>query len=261
MKGKDEDLPIKPIKDNRFKFRCHKDIECFTECCGNLNLILTPYDIIRLKKRLNVSSDIFLEDYTETRFDNRSRFPMVYLKMREDKDGRCPFVAHEGCTIYEDRPGACRIYPLGRAATKADGKRDATERFFIVSEKHCMGFNEDKEWTIEEWMGNEGVSEYNALNDKWMEIITSSENLGQNKDLTRKIQMFNMASYNLDRFREFIFGSRFLDLFDVESDLKERLASDDRELMLFAFRWLRFSLFGEKTLQIRPDKKGHLAKA
>ena len=65
--------------------------------------------------------------------------------------------------------------------------------------------------------------------------------------------MFYMASYNLDKFRGFIFESRFFDLFQVESDLKEKLASDDVELMKFGFDWLKFSLFGDKTIQIKLE--------
>jgi hypothetical protein len=60
-----------------------------------------------------------------------------------------------------------------------------------------------------------------------------------------------MASYNLDRFREFIFKSRFFELFDVDPDTQEGLASDDVALMQFAFRWLKFSLFGDKTMQLK----------
>jgi hypothetical protein len=70
--------------------------------------------------------------------------------------------------------------------------------------------------------------------------------------------MFSMASYNLDRFREFIFKSRFFERFEIESGLKSRLASDDVELMKFAFDWLKFSLFGEKTIQIKNEPSpGH----
>ena len=65
-----------------------------------------------------------------------------------------------------------------------------------------------------------------------------------------------MASYNLDRFRDFIFKSKLFDRFEVESALKEKLASDDVELMKFAFDWLKFSLFGEKTIQVKnPEKR------
>ena len=127
---------------------------------------------------------------------------------------------------------------------------DAKEKFFIVQEEHCLGTQEERQWTIEAWLENEGLHEYNAMNDQWLEIITSSKGLGSGNDVTRKIQMFFMASYNLDTFRSFLFNSPFFDRFHVDSGVKEKIASDDKALMLFAFDWLKFSLFGENTLQI-----------
>ncbi|MBW1913025.1 MAG: YkgJ family cysteine cluster protein [Deltaproteobacteria bacterium] len=242
---------FEPIPDNRFRFHCHKGIQCFTMCCADLNLLLTPYDIVRLRSRLKISSAVFLDLYSETRIDDRNRFPMVYLKMNNDQEKRCPFVTPDGCDIYEDRPGACRIYPLGRAASRPEGKKETTERFFMVKEDHCQGFQEDKEWTIAEWIGNEGLDEYNDMNDEWMEVITSSKGLGEEKDLPRKIQMFSMASYNPEKFREFIFKSRFFSLFEVSPELREKLSSDDKALLKFSIKWLRFSLFGEQTMKIR----------
>jgi Fe-S-cluster containining protein len=179
---------------------------------------------------------------------------MIKLKMGDDEKGRCPFLGAGGCTVYEDRPGACRIYPLGRAATKRGGKPDAMEKFFIVKEEHCLGFGEDREWTVEEWIKNEGLDEYNVMNDQWLEVTTSSKGLGHEKDVPRKTQMFYMASYNLDRLREFIFKSRFFDRFEVPPGLKEKLASDDAALLKFAFDWLKFSLFGENTIQIKKNQ-------
>ena len=241
---------FRPIEGHTFGFRCHRDIQCFTKCCADLNLILTPYDLIRIKNRLGIPSEAFLDTYTETTLDSPQRFPMVKLKMNHDEEKKCPFVTPDGCTIYEDRPGACRIYPMGRAALKVDREKEAREKYFIVNEEHCLGFQEERQWTIEEWLANEGVDEYNAINDQWLEIITSQKDLGPEKDVRRKIQMFFMASYNMDKFRKFIFKSKFFKLFEVEPDLKEKLAFDDIELMKFGFDWLKFSLFGEKTMKM-----------
>ena len=121
----------------------------------------------------------------------------------------------------------------------------------MVEEEHCLGFQETQEWSIEEWLASEGVDEYNAMNDLWSEILTSTKDLGPTKDIPKKMQMFSMASYNLDRFRKFIFQSRFFQLFQVEEEKREVLASEDVELMKFAFDWLRYSLFGEKTIKLR----------
>ena len=36
-------------------------------------------------------------------------------KMEEDERKTCKFVSTEGCTIYQDRPGACRAGSAGAA--------------------------------------------------------------------------------------------------------------------------------------------------
>jgi Fe-S-cluster containining protein len=225
-------------------------MECFTRCCAALNLPVTPYDILRLKNSLGLTSDEFLLQHTEMRFDAHPRFPMVLLKMRVE-DKKCPFVTPEGCSIYEDRPGACRIYPIGRASMKVDREKEAREKFFVVREDHCLGFREEQTWTIEEWTADQGLDEYSAMNDLWLEIISSQRSLGPEKEIPRKMQMFSMASYNLDKFRKFVFESRFLQLFDVASQTREKLTRDDRALLSFAFDWLKFSLFGMKTMKLR----------
>ena len=242
---------MQPIRDRKFRFACNKALPCFTKCCANLNLVLTPYDILRLKNRLGISSEAFLEKYTETDIRKHPRFPMMTLKMNRNQTGRCPFVTKDGCDIYEDRPGACRIYPLGRAAMKVDKEKDAREKYFVVQEAHCLGFDEERVWSVKEWMASEGLSDYNAMNDQWLEIISSPKSLGNKEEIPRKLQMFSMASYNLDKFRAFLFNSRFFSLFEVPEDLKEKLRSDDVSLMLFAFDWLKFSLFGEKTIKVK----------
>ena len=115
MSERKSNTTFKPLAGNRFRFRCHKEIRCFTRCCADLNLVLTPYDLVRMKRRLGISSSDFLDKYTNTTIDSHPRFPMVKLKMSQDKKRTCPFVTSNGCTIYEDRPAACRIYP-GSAA-------------------------------------------------------------------------------------------------------------------------------------------------
>ena len=243
------------LRGSSFRFQCRKGIACFTKCCADLRLVLTPYDILRVKNHLKLSSDAFLERYTNTSYDPNARFPKVLLKMEEGENKPCPFVTSEGCTIYEDRPGACRIYPIGRASLKAGQGKSAREKFFLIQEEHCLGFQENREWTIEEWMAGEGLDEYNAMNDKWLEILTSPLSLGTGKETKHKLQMFCMASYNLDKFRAFVFKSNFFRLFEVNSALKDTMAYDDMGLLHFAMDWMKFSLFGQKTIKIKKACK------
>ena len=66
----DSPIPDTPVVPNQLEgdaviqFRCHKDIDCFNACCKNIDIMLTPYDIIRLKQRLGITSTEFLREYT-----------------------------------------------------------------------------------------------------------------------------------------------------------------------------------------------------
>jgi len=239
------------LDGDSFVFSCHKEIGCFNKCCAALQMVLTPYDIVRLKTRLGMSSGEFLERHTATRFDRHPRFPMVFLKMNSDASRTCPFVKPEGCAVYDDRPAACRIYPLARAARKESHEKETREKFFVVKEEHCLGFDATRAWTVETWLSDQGVDEYNRMNDRWLEIIGSSASLGPKEDIPRKLQMFFMASYNLDRFRAFIFGSRFFQLFQIPVEVRNDLEKHDLALMNLGFDWLKFSLFGLPTMKMK----------
>jgi Fe-S-cluster containining protein len=239
-----------PLWNEKFRFACHPGVGCFGECCADLRLILTPYDVLRMKKRLGMNSSEFLAQYTLLDWEENPWFPMVRLKMREEGRRECPFLTAQGCSIYEDRPGACRLYPLGRGARRGHLPDVEEEFYFLVVEDHCRGFEERREWTLGEWLEDQGVLEYNAMNKPWMEIVTSkSANLRKIGEEHRA--MFHMASYDLDRFRGFVKKSGFLKRFRLEEDELKGLDQDDLSLLFLAIRWLKFSLLGEMTLEIR----------
>jgi len=134
--------PVQLTKDSRFKFRCHPGVPCFTECCGRTTIILTPYDILRLKNRLRLKSGDFLKAYTRTASHDKSGLPMVIMDMPRF-EGRCPFVRPvTGCTVYSDRPATCRYYPIGQGTliTEKEGEKAVEEFFFFVRQEHCKGY-------------------------------------------------------------------------------------------------------------------------
>lgn len=240
---------MQPVPGRTFRFACNSALPCFTRCCRDLELVLTPYDIVRLKNRLQLSSGAFLDRHTTVSADRLSGFPVVKLKMQTDENRRCPFVSPKGCAIYADRPGACRLYPLGRAASKISKSRSG-ERYFTVKEAHCLGWQEEKEWTIQAWLADQGMDEYNTMNDSFMDITTGKQSKRLRTLSHQQLQMYFMACYDLDAFRRFVFDSSFLERFDIAEERLNRIRTDDIELMTFACRWLKFSLFGEMTLQI-----------
>ncbi|MBW1709957.1 MAG: YkgJ family cysteine cluster protein [Deltaproteobacteria bacterium] len=247
---------IHPIKEGKFRFTCHNGLPCFTKCCANLNLVLTPYDVLRLKNRLNLSSQTFLDRYTTSFVDEKYGVPVVKLKMNNDETRQCPFVKPEGCVVYEDRPGACRLYPLGQAASMFHGGHQADEYYFIVKEPYCLGLNEEQEWTVPEWLTNQGLDKYNTMNQFFMDITAGRPSKIIKRLNDRQLRMYYMACYCLDDFRNFVFETSFLDKFDIAQDVLNRIKTDETELMAFACQWLKFSLFGEKTFQLAVTELG-----
>ena len=112
-----EMIPLAP--DAAFRFACNPEVPCFNACCRDLHQTLTPYDILRLKRRLGMTSDRFLAAYTTRHIGPESGLPIVCLKPRAADHLACPFVSPEGCTVYPDRPASCRLYPLARAVSRS----------------------------------------------------------------------------------------------------------------------------------------------
>jgi len=238
--------------EDTFGFACGPEVPCFTECCGKLDLMLTPYDVLRLKNRLGLTSSDFLDQYTYMRQRTPVEFPQFFMKM-DNEERRCPFVRAAGCAVYEDRPGACRIYPVGRGSTRSQADGSPQEFFFLVKEDHCKGFREDCQWRISEWLRDQGMEEYNRVNDLLMELYVRRVQQQGIRLTENHMKMFVMACYNVERFRDFVFRSNFLERFELDEDQVREIEKSDLALLEFAFTWLRFALFGEPTLRIRQS--------
>jgi len=236
--------------DDTFTFACGPEVPCFTECCGKLELLLTPYDVLRLRKRLGISSEEFLDTHAIMRWKTGHGFPEILMKM-DPETKRCPFVTPAGCSLYEDRPGACRIYPLGRAASANPADGSKREFYFTVRESHCLGFEQLKDWKVREWLADQGMEEYNRLNDLLMELYVLKARGKATPLGPQHMKMFVMSCYNGEKFRDFVFKSGFLSKFQIDETLVETLRTDDTALLEFAFTWLRFALFQEPTLTIK----------
>jgi len=266
-KGKsDKVVPVKLTKDSRFRFRCHPKVRCFTACCSNVNIALPPYDLLRLRKRLGLAADEFIRQYGDIQILDKTLFPVVTLKMRDDDKKSCPFVTPEGCTVYEDRPNICRYYPVGMATLrKVDAEGGKDEFYFMTKEDHCKGFEEDKQWTIGEWREDQGADLYDEMNRGWMEILIKKKSHGQGKEFPEiKNEMFFKMSFDTDYFRAFVFNSTFLELYDIPAERIEKVRTDDTELLKLAYEWLRSAIFAEQTLTFKPgalDKRKERADA
>ena len=244
--------PLQLSMDSELKFRCHPGVPCFTTCCRNIRIMLTPYDIIRLRKKLDLSSQEFLAIYTEPNLLEKTDLPVVTLKMLDDELRSCPFVRDDGCIVYSHRPSTCRYYPVGVGALSHRDETEESGFFILIEEPHCKGFLEDKLWTIREWRKDQGVDVDDEINAEWTDLIVRKRSFPKNIALTEKTkQLFFMVSYNIDAFRDFVFESTFLKRYDIPSETVESIRNDDIALLKFGMRWLKFILYKDGDFKLR----------
>ncbi|MGD9022319.1 MAG: YkgJ family cysteine cluster protein [Deltaproteobacteria bacterium] len=230
--------------DDTFSFSCHPGIGCFNRCCRDLNQFLTPYDILRLKQGLKISSGEFLKRYTTHHIGPASGLPIVTLKMPEHEDLCCPFVSEAGCTVYPDRPGSCRIYPLARIVERSPKHPSCHEYYIVIHEPHCLGFTEPKTWTVKEWKQNQEFGLYNEMNDLLMNIIALKNRSGSKRLADDQNALFYLACYDVDGFRDYVFEKRLWERQPIGEEALKALGSDDVQMMRFGIEWIKGSLFG-----------------
>jgi Fe-S-cluster containining protein len=233
-----------PLSENdTFVFSCSIKVPCFNECCRDLNQFLTPYDILRLKHRLGMSSNRFLEHYTTQQTGPETGLPIIILKTDHNHKLKCPFVASSGCSVYEDRPSSCRTYPLVRVASRSRETNTITEQYILLKEPHCLGFEQGRTWTIREWIKDQDIALDNEMNDMLLEIISLKNRLIPGPlDIKSKFS-FHMALYDVDTFRSHIFEQNILDDWNLDEKTLETLKSDDMEVLNLGHRWVKKILF------------------
>jgi Fe-S-cluster containining protein len=221
-----------------FSFACHPEVDCFTDCCRQLELALTPYDILRLKRETKLDSTSFLAQYVIQEQEADDVFPRFYLTMVDDGQASCVFVSDKGCTVYPGRPGACRAYPMGRAAIR-QADNSIEEFFVLLREPHCHGFKEQEEQHVKKYSTGQGLLEYNTFNDA-VATILQHEKIRQGLQLSqRQIDSFVLALYDLDAFRRQLKEGRL----PGSENYDNAVHAEDEKLLFFGVEWLNRELF------------------
>ena len=248
-----DQLPGRQLKKgDTFKFRCHPEIECFNLCCRNLNLFLYPYDVLRLKNCLDMTSDQFLEQYVDVVLRPESYFPEVLLRMADNAEKTCPFLTDAGCSVYPDRADTCRTFPVEHGLAFNDAGKAELIHFFRPPD-FCLGPQENQEWNIDTWTDDQDAQKYNQMTVLWAEIkglMHSDPWQGEGPQGPRAKMAF-MAAYNPDQFREFVFGSSFLKRYKIKKDLKRKIRRNDHALLKLGFEWIKFYLWGIRPVSFK----------
>ncbi len=240
-------------KNDTFAFACHKDLACFNQCCRNLNLFLYPYDVIRLRKKLGMDSDQFLDTHVDVVMRKGNFFPDVLLRMADNAAKTCPFLSDQGCTVYPDRPDTCRTFPVEHGLLFKDQATPPEIVSFFRPPDFCQGQHESRNWTLADWADDQEAVIYNRMTARWATVkaLFTQDPWGPEGINGAKGKMAFMAAYNIDRFREFVFQSSFLKRYRVKKARVKKLRASDRELLLFGLEWIRHFVWGMPSDSIR----------
>lgn len=236
------------------QFQCRKGITCWNACCSNIDISLTPYDILRLKRRFEIGSGEFLKQYTVPY--EMEQGGIAGVKLRPVANGTaCQFMTPEGCAVYQDRPTACRYYPIALLSLRKQDEYTDRSSYALVKEEHCLGHNEPRWITIDDYRNEQGLAEYDDLARGWRQLILKKKSSGPSigKPSKRSLELFFMTCYDLDRFASFVASDGFSSLYDLPEEEMRKILSDETELMLFGFRFLRQVLFGENSIALKQE--------
>lgn len=212
-----------------FHFRCHADLPCFTQCCRDVNIYLTPYDVLRMRMRLGISAAEFLHQYTRHFLARQSHLPVVQLAM-DPTSLYCRLVTNEGCSVYSDRPWACRMYPLDLADQEGAYQP-------VVNRERCLGLRETTVLTVQEWLDDQEVEPYVEM-DRVFQTILPADLIACGKTQPGVGKLLYLA-YDLDRFAELLKDPRFRSFYELDEATVKAAEADPERLLRLALRYIR----------------------
>ncbi|RPJ07472.1 MAG: YkgJ family cysteine cluster protein [Deltaproteobacteria bacterium] len=240
------DAKIIPLSaDKTFSFDCSPAVPCFNACCQDLVQALAPYDVLRLKNSLGLSSGQFLETYTSRHIGPETGLPIVSLRFESRNNRQCPFVTPAGCRVYADRPASCRLYPLARGTSRNRHSGRISELFALIREPHCCGFRQKTSWTARGWIRDQGLGPYNRFNDLLLELISLKNRLMPGPLNPELEDLFYRALYDIDSLRGLVAHRCVKEGRDCDPADPATLAADEIERLRWAHGFVKKTVFGK----------------
>lgn len=125
--------------NDTFTFHC---IQCGKCCKCNTAIMISPYDIYRISRYLNLSPKEMIIKHCEHSIGESSKLPILTLKVRS-YDKSCTFLRDGKCKVHAVKPTVCSLYPLGRVMQE-------TGVHYILQDVHCGSHEEIH--TVTEWL-------------------------------------------------------------------------------------------------------------
>ena len=138
---------------------------CDSNCCkATAPIILNPYEIALICRESAMSYEDLLDIVDTERVNG---FPLVMLP----RDPACHFWTEKGCSIYQARPLACRLFPMGRVY---DGMQT---RLVLPEQNICHGLPPLPARTVGDYLHCQDVDQQIRMADRWIEFVNKIEQL------------------------------------------------------------------------------------
>ncbi len=138
---------------------------CASNCCkSGAPIVLNPYEISLICRASTMSYEDLL-DIVDT--DRADGFPLVMLP----REPACHFWTKNGCSIYNARPLACRLFPIGRVYD------DAQSRFVLPGRNFCDGLVPEPARTVGDYLKTQDTALHIRMADRWIEFVNEIERL------------------------------------------------------------------------------------
>ena len=107
---------------------------------------------------------------------------------------------------------------------------------------------------MSDWVTDQETAQYRNMTIQWAELkrLFQNDPWGFEGPQGPKAKMAFMATYNIDRFRDFVFQSSFLKRYRIKSTLRQKLKTDEVALLKFGFDWVKVFIWGMQSKDIKP---------
>lgn len=175
--GKNADPRLVEIVENYDKFKIGLD-EPFAfgckmcgKCCTNReDIMLTPRDIFRMAKELEMGMTDFVEKYCECYIGPSSKVPLIRL-ISVGQDKHCPLLENRKCIVHRSKPSVCALFPIGRSFRMEDGKEiNAQNMDYIFMNPGCGDGSETH--TVRDWLTAFNIPLEDEFHIIWTQGVT-----------------------------------------------------------------------------------------
>lgn len=138
---------------------------CPANCCTNgPPIVLNPYEI----SQICAAADLSYEDLLDIVESGRANgFPIIMLP----RNPVCCFRTENGCRIYQARPLACRLFPLGRIF------HNDCSHIVLPGRNRCAGLVSAPARTVDDYLKDQKTHVCIEMADKWIEFVSEMEGL------------------------------------------------------------------------------------